>query len=252
MKLYLVNGESIITESMVDTEYLLQTFFSMGKNEIDLMNRFIDRRGVDNFILDSGAFSLFNGVKKLTYQTLKKYIDEYCEFIIKYKITQFLEMDIDVIIGYEQVIKINKYIENKVGVKPIYVHHTITRTQDDLINSMKDNEYIFWGGIAGAGKVDIKKCQSFVNEAFSHNCKVHMLGYTPLNLNEIKNLYSCDSSSWTMGGRAGSIFQFTNDKMETYKMDNKKRITFYELNNHNFNQWLKYQSYLKNKGYITI
>ena len=123
MKLYLVNGDSVITEDMADSDYLLQTFFSMGKAETSLMKRFIERRGVDNFILDSGAFSLFNGVKKLTYDELKKYIDNYCDFIIKYKITQFLEMDIDVVIGYDEVKKINKYIENKVGKKPIYVYH---------------------------------------------------------------------------------------------------------------------------------
>jgi hypothetical protein len=122
---------------------------------------------------------------------------------------------------------------------------------DDLKKNMIENDYIFWGGIAGAGKVSIEKCQSFVDEAFSYSCKVHMLGYTPLDLDRVKNLYSCDSSSWTMGGRAGSIFQFNNNKMETYKLIDKKRITFYELNNHNFNQWLKYQNYLKNKGIIT-
>lgn len=251
MKLYLVNGETIITEDMTQTDYLLQTFFSMNKKETDLMKRFIDRRSMDNFILDSGAFSLFNGVKKLTYDGLKRYVDKYCEFIIRYKIKQFLEMDIDVIIGYENVKKINKYIENKVGIKPIYVYHAATRDTDDLKKNMIENDYIFWGGIAGAGKVSIEKCQSFVDEAFSYSCKVHMLGYTPLDLDRVKNLYSCDSSSWTMGGRAGSIFQFNNNKMETYKLIDKKRITFYELNNHNFNQWLKYQNYLKNKGIIT-
>jgi hypothetical protein len=251
MKLYLVNGESIITEDMSDTDYLLQTFFSMKKSETELMRRFIARRGVDNFILDSGAFSLFNGIKKLTYSELKKYIDRYCDFIIKYKITQFLEMDIDAVIGYEEVKKINKYIENKVGKPPIYVYHAATRSVEDLKDKMKELDYIFWGGIAGGGKVDINTCQSFVDEAFSHSCKVHMLGYTPLNLDNVKNLYSCDSSSWTMGGRVGTVYQFTNDKMETYKFKDKKRITFFQLNDHNFNQWLKYQEYLKNKGWIT-
>ena len=251
MKLYLVNGESIITEDMCDTDNLLQTFFSMNKKEISLMKRFIERRGVDNFILDSGAFSLFNGVKKLDYSGLKTYIDNYCDFIIKHKITQFLEMDIDAIIGYEEVKKINKYIEGRVGKKPIYVFHHETRDKKDLIEAMKESDYIFWGGIAKGGVSSKEAAQSFINEAFSHGCKVHMLGYTPMDLDQFKNLYSCDSSSWTMGGRAGNIFQFTNNKMEAMKLSDKKRITFYELNNHNFNQWLKYQEYLKNKGWIT-
>ena len=223
----------------------------MAKKETALMKRFIDRRGVDNFILDSGAFSLFNGIKKLTYNGLKKYIDSYCDFIIKYKITQFLEMDIDSIIDYEDVKKINKYIENRVGRKPIYVHHQFTRDFSELENACRESDYIFYGGIAGIMKVEDKVVQSFVDYAFQFGTRVHILGWTPLEMN-IKNLYSIDSSSWTMGGRAGNIFTFDRDKLINDKFEDKRRISFFEVNNHNFNAWNKYQSYLKNKGWITI
>ena len=252
MKLYLVNGDPCITEDMCDTDYLLQTFFSMSKRETALMQRFIERRGLDNFILDSGAFSLFNGIEKLSYSGLKNYIDRYCDFIIRYKITQFLEMDIDVIIGYDNVKKINKYIENKVGKKPLYVYHAETRSLEDLKKAMMEDDYIFWGGIAGAGKVDTIKAQGFVDEAYTYGTKVHMLGYTPLNLDTIKNLYSCDSSSWTMGGRTGQVYQFSYDKLSVSRVEDKLRVGIYGLNNHNFNQWVKYQGYLKNKGWDTI
>lgn len=252
MKLYLVNGESIISEDMAKTEYLLQTFFSMGKKETNLMTRFIERRGQENFILDSGAFSLFNGVKKLTYDDLKKYVDRYCDFIVKYKIKQFLELDIDVIIGYDEVKKINRYIESKVGKKPIYCFHIETRSLEDLKSAMRENDYIFWGGIAKSGVKSKESAQSFIDEAFKYGTKVHMLGYTPPDLDQFKNLYSCDSSSWTMGGRGGIVYNFAHNFIEQYKYDDKRRITFFELNNHNFNQWLKYQDYLKTKGWITV
>lgn len=250
MKLYLVNGQSIISQDMCETDYLLQTFFSMGNKETELMNRFIERRGQENFILDSGAFSLFNGAKKLTYDDLKKYIDKYCNFILKYKIKQFLELDIDSMIGYDEVKKINRYIESKVGIKPIYVHHQFTRDFDELTKACKESDYIFYGGIAGIMKVDDEVVQSFVDYAFQYGTKVHMLGWTPLNM-KIKNLYSADSSSWTMGGRAGIVYTFNRTYLENYSFKDKRRITFFELNNHNFNQWLKYQDYLKNQGWIT-
>jgi hypothetical protein len=249
MKLYLVNGTSILSTPL-DTDYLLQTFFELrhSKRIEGEVEDFIRRRGSDNFILDSGAFSLFNG-KKLTYNGLKKYIDNYCDYIIKYNITQFVEMDIDSVIGYDEVKKINKYIEGRVGRKPMYVYH-LSRGVDDLERACKEEDYIMWGGIAKS-KVTEDEIKSFVDYAFTHNTKVHLLGYTRFNLEEIRNLYSCDSSSWTMGGRAGNVFQFTNNKMDTYKFDDKRRVTYFELNNHNLNQWLKFQDYLKDKCWIT-
>lgn len=250
MKLYLVNGSSIISRNL-DTEYLLQTFFEMRhskKIEKEVID-FIEEKGQDNFILDSGAFSLFNG-KKLNYNQLKEYIDKYCDFINKYDIKQFVEMDIDVVIGYDNVKKINLYIESKVGKKPMYVHHIETRSKEDIVRACNESDYIMWGGIAGKAK-SIEVIETFSEFCYDVNkTKVHALGFTPLNLDKCNRLYSCDSSSWTMGGRNGNIFQFRNDKIETMKLDDKKRITFYELNNHNLEQWLKYQSYLKNKGWI--
>lgn len=251
MKLYLVNGQSIITEPF-NTDYLLQTFFELRHNKriIGEIVDFIERRGIDNFILDSGAFSMFNGTGKLNYNGLKKYIDNYCDFIIKYKIKHFVELDIDAVIGYENSKKIYSYIENKTGKKPMYVHHVETRTIEDLEKSCKESDYIMWGGIAGKGK-STEVINSFVDFCYGYGTRVHALGFTPPELEKCKNLYSCDSSSWTMGGRAGNIFQFKNKIMECYKLDNKKRITYFELNNHNMKQWIKYQNFLKNKGWIT-
>lgn len=252
MKLYLVNSSGIVSIPF-ETEYMLQTFWEVksiksSNRIIKEIQTHIDRRGQDNFILDSGAFSLFNGVK-VSYAVLKRYIDLYCDFVIKYNIKQFLELDIDYLIGYDEVKKINEYITNKVGRKPLYVYHASTRTKEDLIYNMKNNDYIFWGGITDTGPGD--KAQGLINTAYEYGCKVHLLGYTPNYLDKYKKLYSCDSSSWTMGGRNGIIFNFKTDTIEHIALKDKRRISFYGLNNHNLNQWNKYQMYLKNKGHIT-
>lgn len=240
MKLYLVNA---------DSDYFLSSFFSMNRSERLKMINHIERRGQDNFILDSGAFSIFSGAK-IDNAFLKKYIDRYCEFVNYYKIKNYIEMDIDKIIGYDEVKKINDYIYSRVGRRPLYVHHSDTRTFDDYITACKSNDYVFFGGL-----VKEKKSKEFinsvVNEAYSLSTKVHLLGFTPPHLDKIKHLYSCDSSSWSMGGRSGSVFVFKNNKISSFVMKTKRRIGSYELNNHNLNQWIKYQSYLKNKGWIT-
>lgn len=250
MKLYLVNGRQIISEEM-ETDYLLQTFYNINKGDVEQIKRFIERKGNDNFILDSGAFSMFNGSgKKITYNILKNYIDRYCDFVIKYKIKNFIELDVDSVIGYEDVKKIYKYIENRVGRKPLYVHHQFTRTMEDLTNACKENDYICYGGIAGIMKVDIDIINCFTDYCKSFNTRTHVLGWTPPDMTKVTSMYSSDSSSWTMGGRSGLIFQFRNNHIEVIKSKEKKRISFYNLNNHNLKQWVKYQQYLKNIGWI--
>ena len=240
MKLYLVNA---------DSDYFLSSFYSMTSKETKKMIEHIDRRGQDNFILDSGAFSLFSGAKGIDYKFIKKYIDDYCDFVNYYKIKNYVEMDIDKVVGYDEVKKINKYIISKVGRNPLYVHHT-TRTYDDFVSACKSNDYIFFGGL-----VKEKKSKEFingvVNEAYRLGTKVHLLGFTPPHLDTIKHLYSCDSSSWSMGGRSGLIFKFKNNKIASFRLEGKKRVGSYELNKHNLEQWLKYQQYLKGKGWIT-
>lgn len=240
MKLYLVNAES---------DYLLSSFYTMTKRERTLMLSHIERRGNDNFILDSGAFSMFSkGISDNRF--LKKYIDDYCDFVLRYNIKNFVELDIDVVIGFEEVKKITEYITNRVGRTPLYVHHTNTRTYDDFVNACKESDYIFFGGLVGE-KNSKEFIQGVVSEAYKLGSKVHLLGFTPNSLDTIKHLYSCDSSSWTMGGRSGCMFNFINDHIESNVFKDKMRIGSYELNNHNLNQWLKYQQYLKNYGIIT-
>jgi hypothetical protein len=78
---------------------------------------------------------------KFTRNNLKNYIDKYIAYINKYDIKHFIEMDIDIVIGYEEVLKIRKYIKEKTGKKPIEVWHP-WRGQDELYKSCDENEYI--------------------------------------------------------------------------------------------------------------
>lgn len=250
MKLYLVNGSSLLSTPF-ETNYLLQTFYGINSKTIEEIKIHIDRYGNDNFILDSGAFSLFSGTgKNMNYEKLKSYIDDYCDFIVRYNIKHFIEMDIDKIIGYEEVKRIRKYIENKVGRKSLYVYHTYSRSIEDLVDACKEREYIFFGGLVKETK-DFNKINSFIDFLYGYGVKCHLLGHTPPDLENYHHLYSCDSSSWTMGARSGIIFNFENDKLVSNKLEDMKRTTYYQLNNHNFKQWIKYQKYLKGKCWIT-
>lgn len=252
MKLFLAGlSWNIYSENlMFESHSNLESYFFLSKKNNFFIRKHIELKGQDNFILDSGAFSMFSGKAKMNFDSLKKYVDSYCDFINTFNIKNFIELDIDSVIGYEDVKKINKYIENKVGRRPLYVHHTQTRTYEDLLNEIKQTDFVCLGGLVKE-KNDHSFLQSFINVAFDGGCKTHLLGFTPGSLDQFKNLYSCDSSSWTMGCRNNVLYSFENNKLNTIIVKDKNRIGHLYLNNYNLKQWIKYQQYLKQFGWKT-
>lgn len=72
-----------------------------------------------NFMADSGAFTAMNAGKKID----AKYIDDYIAWIKANDIKNFVEMDLDEIIGYDKTLEIRKYIEHETNALPIPVWH---------------------------------------------------------------------------------------------------------------------------------
>lgn len=252
MKLFLANAFDY--DENYESTSTLHTFWDMNDRDKQMVKKHIEKWGQDNFILDSGAFSLFSGsVKNLDYNKLKKYIDDYCYYVKRNNIKNFIEMDIDMIIGYENVKKIREYITNKVGRKPIEVWHT-WRGDEDLIRSCKENDFICIGIKKKLGMKDT--FQHLIDIAYKYNTKVHILGWTPLNLTDVKRIYSSDSTTWLSGGRFGSVYQFKNNKMIMLKRpEGFKRIddteVYVNLHKYNLKQWIKYQQFLQDKGWNT-
>ena len=174
-----------------------------------------------DFILDSGAFSMLSGSKNKEsfLKKLDSYISEYIDFINKYNIKNFIELDIDKIIGYEKVKQIREKIERETNKKSIPVFH-LTRGIKEYKKLIKNYPYICIGGIAikDIKKKDYKKIfPTLLKIAKLQNCKVHGLGFTASNVNEF-DFYSVDSSSWKTSIRYASIGIF----------DNKKKIIVYK------------------------
>lgn len=78
--------------------YVLETFFNGEKACLKAMQAV----GNDNFLLDSGAFSYMNG-QKVTLEQMEAYVDRYIDFIVKYKVKHFIEIDVDNIFGLAKV-----------------------------------------------------------------------------------------------------------------------------------------------------
>lgn len=201
----------------------------------------------ERFLLDSGAFTFMNSVKKGNINW-KEYIDKYIDFINRNNIKYFFELDIDVIVGYENVKKIRKYIEEKTNKKCIPVWHK-SRGKEEYLKMCDEYDYVAIGGIVSKEitQKEYKYFTWFINEAHKRGAKVHGLGFTNLKGLEKYKFDSVDSTSWVSGNRFGGIYQFDGktmvkfDKKEGQRLSDPKRVAV-----HNFKEWVKFAKYAEN------
>ena len=198
----------------------------------------------ESFLLDSGAFTFMNNTKKGNIDW-KEYIDNYIAFINKHDIKYFFELDIDCIVGYDNVLKIRKYIEEKTGKKCIPVWHK-SRGKEEFLKMCDEYDYVAIGGIVTK---EIKRKQHyvfkwFINEAHKRGCKIHGLGHT--NMADIKDYRfdTVDSTTWINGGKFGNIITIRDGipKQTTLRKDGC-RINGKKLTEHNLVTCMKFAEY---------
>ena len=101
-----INYPYITDEAISKCKYMLNTFFyarqTVTKPRFAPVFKDFNDRG--KLILDSGAFSFMNG-KTISEQQMDDYCEAYCEFIKKYHIKQYVELDIDALFGYEKALE---------------------------------------------------------------------------------------------------------------------------------------------------
>lgn len=224
-------------EEIKKATYLLESFYYIQDWQLPIFKK------CKMFLLDSGAFTFMNNFKgEVNWQ---KYIDKYADFIIKHDIQFFFELDIDVLVGYEQVKKYRKYLEKKVGKKCIPVWHK-SRGLEEWIKMTKEYNYVAIGGIV-TKEIKPKDYKYFIpmlKIAKDNGCKVHGLGLTGNKIFEYP-FYSVDSTSWTSGGRFGQLHIFINKGIVTKKPIGKKAKNYKQIDLFNLKQWLKFQRYME-------
>jgi hypothetical protein len=216
-----------------------------------MKNRPYKTHNFKGFILDSGVFSYLNG-KDTKNVDWDKYVHEYSNFVLSHKIKNYIEIDIDKILGLEEVERLRKKLEKKVGYKSMPVWH-LNRGYDKWLEICKNYDYICFGafltdGLSSNKYMTIKK---FIADAKKNNCKVHGLGFT--NFKYLKHLqfYSVDSTSWVAGNRYGHICKFNGNKIINIKKPIGKKIKKTNtLAWHNFKEWVKFSNYMENKKFL--
>lgn len=233
-------------------EYVLESYMQL-KTKSKTTERYMEWCSkAKMFLLDSGAFTFINKTQKThkyNEQSLIQYIEGYIEFINKYDIKHYFELDIDKIIGYENVLKIRKYIEEKTNKKCIPVWH-VTRGLSEFVKMCDEYDYVAIGGIA-AKEIPTKHHEilyKLCDIAHSKGCKVHGLGYMPLKpLNDNNFPFdTCDGTTW-QGHMRKACFKMIDNKLkrlpdaDTFWRDNE--ISGYGV-------WVDYCKHVENNNTI--
>lgn len=252
MKLYLAGTESRSylldkeNERINEIEYLnniniLESFYYLMKNPqmIKMVNKF------GGFLLDSGAFTFIQGNHKEKIDW-ENYLEQYAEFINKYDIKLFFELDIDSIVGLKEVERLRDKLEYLTKKKSIPVWHK-NRGKDYFIWMCKNYPYVALGGIA-IKEIPLNIFETsfpwFIRIAHENGAKIHGLGYTGITKLKQYHFDSVDSTAWLYGNRSGYIYKFNPQTGLMDKIEKKGfRLKHKESAFNNFNEWVKFSKY---------
>ena len=215
----------------------LESFAYISKFEKTIVNKY------DRFLLDSGAFSYLNNSKNNNINW-DNYINEYSNFINKYKIKYFFELDIDSIVGIKEVERLRNKLEKQTNKKCIPVWHK-SRGLEYWKQMCKEYNYIAIGGLVTKEikRNEFKFFTPLLNIAKKNNCKVHALGFTNLKGLEKYKFYSVDSTSWLSGNRFGSVYWFNGKTMIKQNKKQGQRVITKKTAINNFKEWVKFSKY---------
>lgn len=148
-------------------------------------------------LVDSGAHTFQRSATRTDFE---RYTHEYAEWIAKNDaphILGYFEMDIDNVVGYDEVRRLREILLSATD-KIIPVWHSNRGVQDyrQMVREFSGR----WVSVTGFRNEDITDDQYwlFVKEAWDHNCRIHGLGLTRPEILDRVPFDSCDSSSWSM------------------------------------------------------
>jgi hypothetical protein len=225
--------------SVIDySPYILESYYYTDEDTERLIPYFGD------FLLDSGAFTFMQGShgKPINWD---EYVERYAAFINRNKVKKYFELDIDSIVGYEEVKRLRTRLERLAGVPCIPVWHK-SRGKDEFLKMCDEYGYVAIGGIVSKEikKQDYWAFPYFIKEAHRRGAKIHGLGFTNLEGMRKYHFDSVDSTSWTIGNRFGKVYKFNGhtmihfDKPKGARLSDSRAVAL-----NNFTEWVKFQKW---------
>lgn len=228
-----------LREDYVHCKYFLESFLT-------IRNWFIPHiKNCEMFMLDSGTFAFMRSGKDK--ENFDEYLTRYINFINKHDIKYFFELDVDSVVGFEEVKRLRTRLEKETGKKCIPVWHR-SRGKEEFIQMCQEYDYVSLGGIAAN---EIKSSEYpylkwFIDTAHSYDCKIHGLGFTNLKGLYLYNFDSVDSTTWIQGGKHGRLFHFDGMYLKEANTRSRRRrsdLNTHPINRHNFYEWTRFQEF---------
>lgn len=240
MNIYLAGTIAYIPPELYKGVNRLDSFYycrRIGKEEM---------QSAKSFILDSGAFT-FRQASRAKGINWYEYTEQYANFVKENKIEKYFELDIDSLVGYEEVLKIRKFLESKAGRQSIPVWH-LSRGKDEFLKMCDEYPYVAIGGIAGMSAMKTRQVMQklmpyLIREAHVRGAKIHGLGYTDLKGLRKHHFDSVDSTSWLSSGKYGILYEFTGKTLIQHRRKEGMRLKTKESTVHNFLEWKKFCEY---------
>lgn len=233
-------------EVISESKYLLESFCSLQDWQIPQLKK------AELFLLDSGAFTFLNNAKKGKNIDWNEYVDRYAQFIIKHNIKHFFELDIDGVVGYENVKELTKRLESQTQRQCIPVWHK-KRGMEEWKRIIKEYNYVAIGGIV-TKEIKHNEYPNFIpllKMARKNNCKVHGLGFTRTKELKYYPFYSVDSTSWTGVNRFNSYDKYIPEQGCMIRLPkNGRRIKIEKRTDafvYSFREWVRFQEYAERK-----
>lgn len=226
-----------LKDLLFQSPFMLESFWYFKPWQVPIIHD-----TTDFFLLDSGAFSfIMNGVGDTD---LESYIRRYIDFINKYEVEHYIEMDIDNRVGYDKVKEIRRRLERGTGRPCVPVWH-VQRGREDFERMCDEYDYVAFGGMMSDGHSKdelVKVLPWFIRTAHKAGTKIHGLAFTGTSDVFKVHFDSVDSTSWLSGSRFGTLYNFDGRKMRQIK---KGRVVkhYLEVDRHNLAQWLEFQKY---------
>jgi hypothetical protein len=217
--------------------YRLDSYLAIRENE--------DITRYKDFILDSGIFTYLKGTKQGNIDW-DKYVEQYAALVKKKEIRNYVEVDVDSIIGLDETERLRRKLEKIVGWKSMPVWH-MNRGYDKWLEICRDYDYICFGAFL-TDSLSTKKyrmIKTFLSDANKSKTKVHGLGFTNFSWMSKLHFYSVDSSSWLSGVRYGHVCIYENGIIRNIQKPSAsfKIKDIKELAKHNFKQWVLFTKY---------
>ena len=211
---------------------LLESFWYVQPWQTEAIHR------LKSFMLDSGAYTFAYG-RAGRVVDFDEYLERYAAYIVANGVELFMELDVDPIVGYPEVLRMRRRLEDITGRRCIPVWH-VERGWDDWLRTCEEYEYVAIGGIADKGRTRVEPyLRALTGEAHKRGAKVHGLGYTSLRYMRDSGLDSVDSSAWLAGNRCGFAFLWDGTTMRKVQRHDGTRANGPGLARHNFLEWFK-------------